>query len=61
MKKVLITGSTGFIGKKLVIDLINNNKIVYAIIRNTKKNYKYSIKIKKEYKNFFPIFFTKNS
>ena len=36
MKKILITGSSGFIGSNILADLINNN-IIYLI--NRKKNY----------------------
>ena len=62
MKKILITGSTGFIGKRLVNNLVNNNNNqIFSIIRKTGKNYKYSSKIRKKHKNFHPIFFKKNS
>jgi len=60
MKKILVTGSTGFIGKSLVINLLKDNKSIYAIIRKTKRNIKFSSKIKKKYKNYFPIFFKEN-
>lgn len=60
MKKILVTGSTGFIGKSLVTNLLKDNKSIYAIIRKTKKNIKFSSKIKKKYKNYFPIFFKEN-
>ena len=56
MKKILITGSTGFIGKSLVNNLIKDNKIIYPIIRKNIKNLKFSNKLKKKYKNYFPIF-----
>ena len=49
MKKILITGSTGFIGKRLVNNLVNNNNNqIFSIIRKTGRNYKYSLKIKKK-------------
>ena len=34
MKKVVITGATGFIGKKLTIELLNKGVVVYGIGRN---------------------------
>ena len=60
MKKILITGSTGFIGRSLVNNLIKDNDIIYPIIRRNLKNLKFSNKIKKKYKNYFPIFFKNN-
>ena len=60
MNKILITGSTGFIGKHLTENLLSNKDKIYALIRESKKNYLHSSKIKKKYKNFFPIFFNKN-
>ena len=47
MKKILITGGTGFIGAHLVQNLKNNNKI-YLIVRK---------KIKSSDKNVKKIFF----
>ncbi len=60
MNKILVTGSTGFIGGHLVNNLLKNKFTIYAIIRNNKKNYRSSRLIKKRNKNFFPIFFKKN-
>jgi nucleoside-diphosphate-sugar epimerase len=60
MKKILVTGSTGFIGKSLVNNLLKDNNSIYAVIRKTKKNVKFSNKIKKNYKNYSSIFFKKN-
>ncbi|RPF42152.1 nucleoside-diphosphate-sugar epimerase [Hydrogenoanaerobacterium saccharovorans] len=37
MKKVIITGASGFIGKALTVKLINQGVFVYAIVRNEKK------------------------
>ena len=37
MKKVIITGADGFIGRYLVWDFIKNNYKVYGIVRNLKK------------------------
>ena len=39
MKKILITGSTGFIGSNLLKDLYPENKI-FIILRNKSKNKK---------------------
>ncbi len=57
MKKILVTGSTGFIGKSLVTNLLKDNKIIFTNKRKTKKNIKFSSKIKKKSKTYFPIFF----
>ncbi len=37
MKKVIVTGASGFIGKALTKKLLDDGKIVYAIVRNTDK------------------------
>ena len=60
MDKILVTGSTGFIGRSLIKNLLTDEKKIFAVIRNSKKNIKFASKIKKKYNNFFPIFF-KNS
>ena len=56
MKRVLITGSTGFIGSSLTSDLLNNYEII-VILR--KKNKKISQLLKKKnvifYKNFLDL------
>ena len=51
-KKILITGSTGFIGSHIKEYLLEKNYLVIDILR--KKNKK---KIKKKYKNYKPIFY----
>lgn len=51
-KKILITGSTGFIGSHIKNYLLEKNYLVIDILR--KKNKK---KIKKIYKNYKPIFY----
>jgi len=60
MNKILITGSTGFIGRHLIKNLLGNKNKIYALIRKSQKNYLYCSKIKKKHNNFFPIFFNKN-
>ena len=40
MKNILVTGSSGFIGKKLVKKLISNGDRVYLLIRNNFEKYK---------------------
>jgi len=60
MKRILVTGSTGFIGKSLVNNLLKNKRKVFAIIRKSNKNIKSSSEIRKKNKNFYPIFFNKN-
>ena len=55
-KKILITGSSGFIGKSLTLNLLDKKFTVYAVLNNKKKNKELSLKLKKKYKNFKPIF-----
>ena len=38
MKKILLTGSTGFIGSELLKDLSKDNKVYITLRRKTKKN-----------------------
>jgi nucleoside-diphosphate-sugar epimerase len=35
--KILLTGSSGFIGKSLTINLLNNKYQVFVILNNSKK------------------------
>ena len=59
MKKVIVTGASGFIGKALVKRLLKDNVEVWAIVRDKKKldNIEITPKLKiieselKEYKN----------
>ena len=57
MKRIIITGSSGFIGKNLTINLLNKKIIVYAILKKSKKNIYLSTKLKKKFNNYKPIFF----
>lgn len=50
MKKVIITGSTGFIGSSLTKRLLKEGILVYGIGRNKKKHADL-----KKYKNYIPI------
>lgn len=34
MRKALVTGADGFIGKNLIVELLNNNYLVFAAVRN---------------------------
>lgn len=45
-KKILITGSTGFVGSQVLKNLLASNKEVYAVVRKAKKNI-----LKKKYPN----------
>ena len=56
-KKILITGSSGFIGKNLTNFLLNKNFHLWAVLKVNDKNKKFSKRLKKNYKNFHPIFF----
>ena len=41
MKKILLTGSTGFIGSELLKNLSKSNKVYITLRKKTKKNLKY--------------------
>ena len=57
IKKYVITGAAGFIGKNLVKDLLSQKKSkIYLILRKSKKNQILSKKFTKE-PNYIPIFF----
>ena len=36
-QKILLTGSSGFIGRSLTTELLNNKYYVYSILNNNKK------------------------
>lgn len=57
-ERILITGSTGFIGTHIVNLLLEKNIYIYDILREKNKNSKYIKKLKKN-KNYFPIFYKK--
>ena len=57
-ERILITGSTGFIGSHIVNLLLKKNIYIYDILREKNKNSKYIKKLKKN-KNYFPIFYKK--
>jgi len=57
-ERILITGSTGFIGSHIVSLLLKKNIYIYDILREKNKNSKYIKKLKKN-KNYFPIFYKK--
>ena len=59
MNKILLTGSTGFIGRSLVSSLLNDKKKVFAIIRKSKKNVKSATRIKKNTKIFLLFYLKK--
>ena len=59
MNKILITGSTGFIGKVLVDNLLKEKKTIFAVIRHSKKNTNFALKIKKKIRNTYPFFLKK--
>ena len=48
-KKILLTGSSGFIGKNLTIYLLEKKYHVYAILNNKKQNKLHSNRLKKKY------------
>ena len=57
-KKILITGSTGFVGSNIVKLLTKKNVYIYDILRDKNKKNKKIIKLKNN-KNYFPIFYRK--
>ena len=57
MKKILITGATGFIGNNLLNYFLKKKYFIYAILRKSKKNIKFS-KEHKINKNFKSIIFS---
>jgi nucleoside-diphosphate-sugar epimerase len=57
-QRILITGSTGFIGSHIVNLLLKKKIYIYDILREKNKNNKYIKKLKKN-KNYFPIFYKK--
>jgi nucleoside-diphosphate-sugar epimerase len=56
--KILITGSTGFIGSNIINLLLKNNLYIYDVLRNKNKSNKNINEIKKD-RNYFPIFYKK--
>ena len=59
-KKILITGSSGFIGKNLLPRLLKKHNKVFVILKESKANKKFSKKVNLNYNNFYPIFFKEN-
>ena len=57
MKKILITGATGFIGNNLLNYFLKKKYFIYAILRKSKKNIKFA-KEHKINKNFKSIIFS---
>jgi len=57
-QRILITGSTGFIGSHIINLLLKKKIYIYDILREKNKNNKYIKKLKKN-KNYFPIFYKK--
>ena len=57
-QKIIITGSTGFIGSHIVNLLLKKNFYIYDILREKNKNSKHIKKLKKN-KNYCPIFYKK--
>ena len=57
-QKILITGSTGFIGSNIINLLLKKNVYIYDVLRNKNKKNK-KIKELKKNKNYLPIFYRK--
>ena len=55
-QRILITGSTGFIGSHILNLLLKKNIYIYDILREKNKKNRYIKKLKKN-KNYFPIFY----
>ena len=56
--KILITGSTGFIGSNIINLLLKKNVYIYDVLRNKNKKNKKIRELKKN-KNYLPIFYRK--
>ena len=54
--KILLTGSSGFIGRSLTTELLKDKYHIYALLNNNKKNKRLAKFLKKNYKNYKPIF-----
>ena len=57
-KKILITGSTGFIGSNILSLLLKKKIHIYAVLRDKNKNNKNINKLRNN-KNYHPIFYKK--
>jgi CDP-3, 6-dideoxy-D-glycero-L-glycero-4-hexulose-4-reductase len=57
-KKILITGSTGFVGSNIINLLLKENVYIYDVLRNKNKKNK-KIRNFKKNKNYSPIFYKK--
>ena len=57
-QKILITGSTGFIGSNILNLMLKKNVYIYDILRNKNKKNKKIIDLNKN-KNYLPIFYKK--
>ena len=57
-KKILITGSTGFIGSNILGLLLKKNIHIYDVLRDKNKKNKNINKLKNN-KNYHPIFYKK--
>jgi nucleoside-diphosphate-sugar epimerase len=57
-QKILITGSTGFVGSNILNLLLKKNVYIYDVLRNKNKKNK-KIKDFKKNKNYLPIFYKK--
>ena len=57
-QKILITGSTGFIGSNIINLLLKKDVYIYDVLRNKNKKNKKIRELKKN-KNYLPIFYRK--
>ncbi len=55
-QKILITGSTGFIGSNILNLILKKNVYIYDILRNKNKKNKKIVYLNKN-KNYLPIFY----
>ena len=61
-KKLLLTGTTGFIGYKFLLFALSNNFLVIDILRAKNKKNNKIIKLKKKYQSQYKnIFFDNNN
>jgi nucleoside-diphosphate-sugar epimerase len=56
-KKVLLTGSSGFLGSHILPYLLKNKIKVFDILKKKRKNKKLNKKLANKYENYQPIFY----
>ena len=60
-KKVLLTGSSGFLGSHILTYLLKNKIKVFDVLKKKRKNNKLNKKLANKYENYQPIFYNSYS